>query len=267
MSGIQNNAYENTYIYIQFCVCVRGRQSVTLPVCVCVCSTFLSFHIFRSKGANQMIHFKYSLSYRRQLWLALHAHPAHTHTRTAHTHKCTQLQSRLFVKLTEKRHRRCRRRCRRHPILCPVCPSPFLLPRFLRSFHPPAVCRWGSKQQQTQRPKSACFPFPCVFQFRSLLLPVTSVCSFLLSFSLYGTVFLLCLSAAAADCVCFIDFHSPTSFHSLLTILFSSLAARCKQKLQPVFHFSYYSAQTISFISILFLFVYVVIIGFRCVNK
>lgn len=67
VSGIQNNAYENTYIYIQFCVCVRGRQSVVLPVCMCVCSTFLSFHIFRSKGANQMIHFKYSLSCRRQL--------------------------------------------------------------------------------------------------------------------------------------------------------------------------------------------------------
>lgn len=58
--------------------------------------------------------------------------------------------------------------------------------------------------------------------------------------------------SAAANCVCFIDFHSPTSFHSFLTILplVASLALRGVNKNCNRFFFSYffnYSAQTFNY--------------------
>lgn len=248
-------------------MCAWATKCCSACLCVCLCAAhFYLFISFVQKAQTRWFIFNTRSAVGGNCdWFCMRILLTHRHTHAQHTHMCTQLQSRLFVKLTEKRHRRCRRRRRRHPIRCRVFPFPS--PQFWHTSHPPAVCRWGSKQQQTQRPKSACFPFPCVFQFRSLLLPVTSVCSPPLSLPLFLSLALsLSALSAAADCVCFIDFHSPTSFHSLLTILFSSLAARCKQKLQPVFRFSYYSAQTFYFISILFLFVYVVIIRFR-VNK
>lgn len=88
VSGIQNNAYENTYIYIHFCVCVRGRQSVVLPVCVCAAHFYL-FISFVQKAQTR--------------WFILNTRSAvggncdwfcnrillHTHTRTAHTHVYT----------------------------------------------------------------------------------------------------------------------------------------------------------------------------------
>lgn len=86
--GIQNNAYENTYIYIQFCVCVRGWQSVALPACVCVCLQHIfifSYLSFKRRKPDDSFKILAQLS-AAFVTGSTCASCSHTQTRTAHTH-------------------------------------------------------------------------------------------------------------------------------------------------------------------------------------
>lgn len=225
------------------CVCVGDTVVLTVyALCVCVCAAhfylFISFAERRKPDDSFLIFAQLSAA---NVTAAAAAHAScshtrtHTHNRHAHTYRQISPHIRLFVKLTEKRHRRYR--C--HPIRCMPRAPPF--PLMLPSCR--LISRLCADEEEAQtttntpspQKQSACFPFPCVFQFRSLLLPVTSVCSQFRSLSLtlshYSTHSLSALQtapSAAANCVCFIDFHSPTSFHSFLTILplVASLALR-----------------------------------------
>lgn len=120
----------------------------------------------------------------------------HTHNRHAHTYRQISPRIRLFVKLTEKRHRRYR--C--HPIRC-MPRAPLSLSCFLRAVSS-AGCvqmRKKHKQQQTRRrPKSKvpAFHFHVCFSFGlcyclSLLSALSSVRSLSLSHTIALTLFLL----------------------------------------------------------------------------
>lgn len=112
-------------------MCAWATKCCSACLCVCLCAAhFYLFISFVQKAQTRW----FILNTRSAVggncdWFCMRILLTHTHAQ--HTHMCTQLQSRLFVKLTEKRHRRCRRRRRRHPIRCRVFPFPVPLPPVL----------------------------------------------------------------------------------------------------------------------------------------
>lgn len=158
------------------------------------------------------------------MWLPLlHTHPARTHTYTQFTRTHIQIlpRIRLFVKLTEKHHRRYR--C--HPIRCQPRAPPLTSHASCRLISRLCADEEANNNKHAVAPKAKCLLSISMCVSVSVSAIACHCCllsdPFALSLFLCGTHSLSALQAAlsAANCVCFIDFHSPTSFHSFLTIL------------------------------------------------